>query len=231
LEKLSTNGDLKRLIKENLGIVDASIITESFVAQPKQFDIKTEKLSQQTKDSHIALYKNYVEKFNKLSATLDTADRSAAGTTCSEYRFLKEDEAYTLNAIYLHELYFANIGDQNSVLYSDTISHMRLDRDFGGIKNWQEDFIAAAMSAREGWVICCLNTFLKRYINVVIDGDSQGIPLGCFPIIVLDMWSHSYFRDYLTDKKKYIRDMMGELNWKIIDDRFTRAEHVLDALK
>lgn len=225
------NSDIKEIVKRELGFDPPQRVDEAFVAQPKPFDVKTEKLSQQTLQGHMELYKGYVEKFNEISAKLDTASTSDAGTVGTEYRALKRAETYALNAIYLHELYFANVGDQNSMLYADSIAHMRLDRDFGNFKHWQDDFIACAMSAREGWVVCCLNTFLKRYVNVIIDGDDVGIPLGCMPLVVIDMWSHSYYKDYTTDKRKYVRQVMSELNWKVIEERFLRAERILDALK
>lgn len=225
------NSDIKQMIRGELGLDDQQQLDESFVAQPKQFDIKTERLSDQTKSDHVKLYKDYIDTFNRTSAQLDAVSRKDANAAGSEFRALKKVETYTLNAIYLHELYFANIGDPNSVLYSDTMAHMRLDRDFGGFSRWQDDFLACAMSAREGWVITCFNSFLKRYVNVVIDGDDQGVPLGCFPVVVLDVWAHSYFKDFTVDRKKYAREMMKELNWKVIEDRFIRAERILDALR
>lgn len=226
-----TKGDVKKLIKDTLGLENANKLDEAYVAQSKTFDIKTEKLTQQTIEGHKKLYSGYVENFNHASAELDTANRSAAASQGSEYRSLKMRETYNLNAIYLHELYFANIGDQNSTLYSDTLAYMRLDRDFGGVKNWQEDFIACGMSAREGWAVCCFNTFLKRYVNVIIDDHDRGIPLGCFPVIVVDMWAHSYYKDYTTDKGKYLRQMMSELDWNIIEERFNKSERILEAMK
>jgi Fe-Mn family superoxide dismutase len=232
-----TNGEVKRLIRDELGIVHAAdALNEAFVVQPKQFDIKSEKLSRSTKDAHIALYKGYVDKFNETSARLDAVDKADSSAVSSEFRALKTSETYALNSIYLHELYFANVGDVNSMIYSDMLAHMRLDRDFGGFKRWQDDFIACAMAAREGWVITCLNVYLRRYVNVIVDGDDQGIPVGCFPVIALDVWAHSYVRDFTgdsvgNDRRSYVRAMMQEFNWRVIEDRFTRAERVVDALK
>lgn len=225
-----TVGDVKGIIRDTMDIGDDRV-DEAFVAQPHVFNVKTERLSPMTLEEHEKLYQGYVGKFNETSAQLDTADRSAAAAPGSEFRSLKRIEVYTLNSMYLHELYFYNIGDPESVLYSDTMAYMRLDRDFGGVKRWQSDFIACAMSAREGWAVTCYNSFLKRYINVVIDGDDIGIPLGSYPIIVVDMWAHSYARDYGIEKKKYVRDMMRELNWNVIEDRIVRAERIADALK
>ena len=47
----------------------------------------------------------------------------------------------------------------------------------------------------------------------------------------MDMWSHAYFRDYLSDKKSYVTAMMRELNWEIIESRFNVVERLIEATK
>ena len=106
----------------------------------------------------------------------------------------------------------------------DSLSFMRLERDFGSFDNWQKDFVACALSARNGWAVTVYSFMLKRYINIVVDLHSLNVPIGCVPIIVLDCWEHSYYRDYLTDRKTYAYGMMKELNWKTIEERFQKAE-------
>ena len=123
-------------------------------------------------------------------------------------------------------MFFENIDDLDSIITMDTLAFLRLERDFGTFDAWQKDFIACAMSARNGWAVTVYNTFLKRYINVVVDLHNINIPFSSFPVIVLDMWEHSYYRDYLNDKKSYIFAMMKELDWNAIDKRFKRAEKI-----
>jgi Fe-Mn family superoxide dismutase len=67
---------------------------------------------------------------------------------------------------------------------------------------------------------------LKRYINIVVDLHSQHIPIGCIPIIVLDCWEHSYYRDYLSDRKTYAYGMMKEFDWKEIESRIKKTEKI-----
>jgi len=67
---------------------------------------------------------------------------------------------------------------------------------------------------------------LKRYINVIVDLHTEGIPVGFVPIIVMDCWEHAYYRDYLTDRKTYIYGMMKELNWSVIDERIQKVERM-----
>ena len=113
----------------------------------------------------------------------------------------------------------------------DSMAYLRLQRDFGTFEDWQKHFIACAMSAGEGWVVTGYNMYLRRYVTTVISHHSQDVMLGLYPIIVVDMWSHSYYSDYLNDKKSYLIAMMREFNWNTIEERFKRAEKIGEALK
>ncbi len=138
---------------------------------------------------------------------------------------------FNRNAVHLHELYFANISDVDSEITFDSMTHMRLTRDFGTFDDWQWDFIACAKSARNGWAVCAFDTFLRRYVNFFIDGDDVCIPVGCVPVLVLDVWEHSFFRDYLENKDSYIENMMREINWDIVEARITRVEMMAKVLE
>lgn len=207
------------------------LVTEAHVAEPKKFKQISDNSSQKTKDSHYDLYKGYVESFNKISAALDSADRDSANVRHSKFRSLKVDEAYNTNAVYLHELYFANCFDPNSEIYMDSMPYIRIQRDFGTFEEWQKDFVACGLSANEGWVVCSYNMFLKRFVNSVIDSHSQNVLLGSYPVIVVDMWSHSYYKDYLSDKKNYLLNQMKEFNWNVISERFEKVEKLIEALR
>ena len=226
--------DMRNIIRESLNmdsVEDTELLEESLVLQQKTFSLPTELLSQKNKKSHLELYENYVKAFNRVSAELDGVDKSAANLNSSAFRSLKQDEAYNMNAAYLHELFFNNISDVQSEIAMDTLSFMRLERDFGTFDAWQEDFIACAVSARNGWVMTGFNTFTQRYMNVMVDLHSQGIPVGFYPVIVVDVWEHSYYRDYLRKRKSYVHAMMKELNWEVIEDRFKRSEMIAKSLR
>lgn len=226
-DKSVTEKDLRQVIRKSLGVnKEAADINESYVTEPKKFRLPTELLSSKTKDAHLALFEGYVESLNKISAELDGADRADANTNSSNFRSLKIDEVYNLNASFLHGLFFENISDVKSQISMDSLTYMRLERDFGTFDEWQRDFIACAMSSRNGWAVTVYNTFLNRYINVCVDLHNINIPFSSFPIVVLDCWEHAYYRDYLDDRKTYIFAMMKELNWETIESRVKKAEKI-----
>lgn len=208
-----------------------AVTTEAYALQQQTFKQTTEFVSQKTKDAHTRLYKGYIDALNKTSAELDTATKVEANPNRYDFRSLKLDEARNANAVYLHELYFENCFDPRSEIHVDTKAYMRLERDFGDFSKWQADLLACALSAREGWVVTGYSVPLKRYVNVIIDEHSYGVMVGLIPVVVIDMWSHAYYKDYLDDKKSYVVAQMKELNWKVIESRFERTETIARVMR
>ena len=222
---------IRETIRKSLKMEDDNVLNESYVAQIKQFNLPTELLSSANKKNHIDLYHQYVKDFNKISAELDTVNRDDSNSNDSKFRSLKMDETYNMNAIYLHELYFANISDLHSQISMDSLAYMRIARDFGSFDAWQKDFIACCAASRCGWAMTYFNTYLQRYMNCSIDLHSLNVPFGALPVIVMDMWQHAYYKDYLGDSKTYVYGMMKQLNWEIIERRFKKADKLSQILE
>lgn len=227
--------EVAELIKNTLNVKsdkpEAEELNEALVAQTKTYSLPTEALSQANKKNHYELYEQYVKDFNRISAELDSVSRADASSNHSLFRSLKIDETFNLNAVYLHELYFANIGDLQSEITMDTLSFMRLERDFGSFDQWQMDFLACATASRCGWVVTGYNIFTQTYMNYVVDLHSLQVPVGVIPVVVMDVWQHAYYKDYLKNVSEYTQNMMRELNWNVIESRFKRAEKAALALK
>ena len=227
VDKEDLDSMLKGFVKS---AVDESVksklpkLDEAYRHESKPFKQVSELVSQKTKGAHSELYKGYVESLNKTSAELDTVDRSDPNPRHSQFRSLKLDEVFNLNATWLHELYFANCFDPHSEIVMDSMAFLRIERDFGSFEDWQRDFMACALASQNGWAVMGYHMFLRKFVNMMIDGHSGNVPVGFYPVIVVDMWEHSYYRDYLNDKKSYLISQMREFNWNVIEDRVKKAE-------
>lgn len=214
----------KKSLLEVVKTTATKLIKEAFILMPQPFSLKTENMSSGVKESHDNLYKGYIETFNKVSSALQTADRKEVKSSASAYRALKIDETYNLNAIKLHELYFVNISDMKSEIRVDSLPYMKFARDFGTFEAWQEDFIAACYASRNGWGLTVYEPYRDVYMNITVDSNNANIPLGCVPVVVMDMFEHAYSKDYGTEKRDYLFKMMKELNWDVVEARMTVAE-------
>lgn len=215
----------------NESISTKKVQNEAYVVQARSVSSKTEALSEENKKNHQELLEGYVKSLNEVSARLDSINKDDVNPNSSDFRSLKNDETYNLNAAFLHGLFFENIGDQKSRLTTDSLSFMRIERDWGTFDKWQKDFIACTLAARNGWAVMCYNTFLKRYMNVVVNLHSNDVPMGCIPVIVIDCWEHSYYSDYFRDRKSYVFQMMKELRWDKIEERVEEIEQIGRILK
>ena len=223
--------DILKIINETFSTVKGDEVTRphalnevAYVLQPKQYSIETDVISSKALNANIADFENTVKVSNEISAKLDSADRSTANYKDSEFRELKTAEAINLSDAFLTSLHFDNIADPVSQITMDSLSYMRLSRDFGTFEDWQKDFIACAMSARSGFAVTVYNGFLNRYMNLMVDDSCLGLLYNCYPVISLSVKERFYFRDYLDDRKAYIFAMMRELKWPLIEKRIKKAD-------
>ena len=222
--------EIIKVIAETLGIDNKKVekstdlLSEAYVLEPKKYNIQTDVLSQKALQANIEDFENTVKVSNEVSAKLDTADRSAADAKDSEYRELKCAESHNLSNAFLTSLHLDNIADPTSKVLMDSLAYMRLARDFGTFEDWQRDFIATAMSARNGFAVTVYNGSLNRYMNVMVDESSIGAMMNCYPVICLCVKEQFYYRDYLNDRRSYIFAMMKELRWSLVKRRFKKAD-------
>ena len=60
----------------------------------------------------------------------------------------------------------------------------------------------------------------------MIDTESLNVPIGVYPVIVLDVAEGAYYRDYGNKRREYVFAMMKELNWNQIEKRFEKADKI-----
>jgi len=222
--------DIKNQIISDLGIKNKEL-SEAYVTQAKQFELNTELISSKTKKVQQEMLNGYVETLNHVAASLDTVDENNASSDSSKFRSLKIDEVYNMNGAFLFGMHFENISDSQSKIMVDSLTFMRLERDFGTFDAWQKDFIGCALSSRSGWAVTVYNGFLNRYMNISIDSNNINVPMNCYPLIVLSMHPESYVRDYLQDKKAYVYAMMQEFRWDVVEARFKKSDKISKVLK
>ncbi len=201
-------------------------LKEAYVVQPEKFVLNTEKLSPKVKSARLKHFDNTVATLNKISAELDGANPDNANKVGSAYRNQKIAEAYAINDAFLQGQFLNNISDINSTITMDMLCYMRLVRDFGTFDEWQKDFIACAKSSRDGYAVTAYSMYLKRYINLVVDTADRGVPFSAVPVIVLDVSEGVYYRDYVDNVDLYVKNMMKEFNWSVIEKRFKKCERI-----
>jgi Fe-Mn family superoxide dismutase len=168
-------------------------------------------------NNHFTLYKGYVTNTSKVMDMLAAMLKEGkAGTP--EYAELKRRFGWEFNGMRLHEYYFDNLGGKAAL---DKFSKLgkRLVENFGSYEDWEKDFKATGAMRGIGWTILYHDTIGGKLLNQWINEHDVGHPVGCIPILVLDVFEHAFLTDYGLKRADYIEAFFKNINWAIVEGR------------
>ena len=179
-------------------------------------------LSQKLLESHYENnYGGAVRRLNAIDDRLGAFDFTA--TAGFEINGLKREQLVAADSVILHEIYFDSLGGPGGDPENANLS-AAMERDFGSIGRWRDEFIAMgkALGGGSGWVLLCWSERLGRLVNQWGADHAHGLA-GAVPILALDMYEHAYHMDFGANAGAYVDTFMRNLDWNHVAARFERA--------
>ena len=169
------------------------------------------------------IYSSYIDKLNKLLKKNNYKDNYSLNELVDKIdMFPLEDRGeilYNLGGILNHKLYFYEISDKgNNKPYGEILKD--INKYFGSYDNFKKEFIKKALNlVGSGYTFLVMD---KRGNLQIINTSNEDTPYsyGFIPIIVLDLWEHSYYLKYNTNKEAYINNWFNLLDFKKINDLY-----------
>ena len=167
------------------------------------------------------LYTGYVDNTNKTQEKLDKARES---NNFENIKCLEKDLSFFGSGAILHELFFENLGP--AIPTSPDIKLMeQINKDFGSYDKFKEQFTSSAKVVEaSGWNLLVWVPNFKK-LEILQCEKHQNLTLwNCKPILVLDMWEHSYFLQYKANRGEYIKAFWNIINWNNVNKRFKNTK-------
>jgi Fe-Mn family superoxide dismutase len=177
-------------------------------------------ISQNQIEQHLKLYKGYIGKANEIQSKLKDVDLAGANATYGPLRELLVEQSYALNGVIYHEFYFGGLGGAAGEPAGDLRS--ALEASYGSIGKFM-DYLKASGKSMRGWVIVGLNTRDGQLHTYGLDMHNMWVPANVVPVLVLDVYEHSYMIDYGIDRGKYLDAFVNNLDWTVMEKRFAQA--------
>jgi Fe-Mn family superoxide dismutase len=187
--------------------------------KPLRFDpAKLNGLSEKLIRSHWE--NNYVGSVKTLNMI---SDRLAAAMRDPElppivYGGLKREELHRVGSVVLHEHYFDNLGGDGKAGGNVLAA---INKAYGSYESWEAEFRRTAMSLAggSGWCVLTYNLHTHELRNQWAWDHMHGA-IAAVPLLVLDMYEHSYHMDYGSAAAKYLDAFMKNVRWEEVDKRF-----------
>ena len=166
---------------------------------------------------------NYIGSVKALNVVRSRLQQAMAdpATPAYVYNGLKREQLLRTSSVVLHELYFANLGGDGAAGASLRSS---IAGSFGSFDVWESEFrkMAQGLGGGSGWVVLGYNTQLGLLENYWMADHATG-PVGTLPVLVLDMYEHSYQMDYGAAVAKYIDAFFGAIRWETVAQRLGKV--------
>ena len=99
-----------------------------------------------------------------------------------------------------------------------------LDEYFGSFEAFQAHFAAAATGIQgSGWAVLAWDTIAGRPNIFQLFDQQSNVPVGQIPLLMLDMWEHAFYLDYLNVKADYVKAWWNVVNWAEVEKLYHGA--------
>jgi len=188
--------------------------------EAKTFEIgELDGISKQTIEEHMGLYNGYVKNVNlihdKIVELKEDSEKNAYALAEVQRRL-----GFEFGGMKNHEAYFAQFEGGAKGLNADTELYKSIVHLWDSYDAFMTHVKVTAMTRGVGWVMLYLDRGAERLVLTWVDEQHIGQLPNTEIILALDMWEHSYMRDYVpSQKKEYVEAFFKNLNWEVVANR------------
>lgn len=168
-------------------------------------------------------HKGYIDKLNKLikgtsfeSLSLEEIiinSASSAEDTVNKKIYKNARQAWN------HAFYWQCMSAKHNTEPSENLMKV-LVREFSSLNGFKDQFQKVGLDQfGSGWVWLA-ESIHKELVIISTSNADCPLDLGLRPLLVCDLWEHSYYLDYKNDRKEYLEKFWSLVNWKFIESRF-----------
>ena len=97
-----------------------------------------------------------------------------------------------------------------------------IEKQFGSFEKFKEEFTNKALTLfGSGWTWLVLDGKKLEIINT--QGHDSPLMEGKIPLLVLDVWEHSYYILYMWNRAEYIKNWWNVVNWDKVNELYEKA--------
>jgi Fe-Mn family superoxide dismutase len=170
---------------------------------------------------------NYGGAVRNLNRVEQELARVTAETPPFVVAALRERELTFRNSKLLHEAYFGNLGGDGK---RGGAIDRALAAAYGSAARWEEHLRATGLGlgGGSGWVVLGLELDTGALRTIGASGHPQALA-GAAPLLVLDLYEHSYQMDYGAQVARYLDAFLANVNWDEVNRRLAKAQRAAAA--
>lgn len=107
---------------------------------------------------------------------------------------------------------------EDNELDEETDLYKAITKKYGSYDKFKTEFTNAATKVfGSGWIWLTQD---QQYVNIETTRNANQVSTR--PLLVCDLWEHSYYLDYQNDRAKYIENFFKVINWQFAVDNWKK---------
>lgn len=170
---------------------------------------------------HDKHHKAYVDGANTALAKLAEA-RDA--NDFANVNKLQKDLAFNLAGHVNHTIFWTNLSPNGGDKPTGDLASA-IDDHFGSFDKFRAHFTAAAAGIQgSGWGALVWDSLGEKLLVQQYYDHQGNFATGTVPLLLLDMWEHAFYLDYVNVKADYIKAFWNIADWGNVQSRFATAQ-------
>jgi Fe-Mn family superoxide dismutase len=169
---------------------------------------------------HSKHHQAYVTGAN--NALVQLAEARDAGALANVNK-LEKDLAFNLGGHVNHSVFWTNMSPNGGDKPVGDLA-AAIDDQFGSFDKFVAHFTATALGVQgSGWSVLAFDSIAQRLVIFQLFDQQGNAPLGVVPLLMLDVWEHAYYLDYLNVRADYVKAFWNIVDWANVQARFAAA--------
>jgi Fe-Mn family superoxide dismutase len=136
---------------------------------------------------------------------------------------LQKDLAFNLAGHVNHTVFWNNLSPDGGDKPTGELG-AAIDEFFGSFDKFRAQFTASALGIQgSGWSILAWDSLGGKPIIEQLYDHQGNLAAATIPLLMLDMWEHAFYLDYVNVKADYVKAFWNITNWADVQARFTAA--------
>ena len=172
---------------------------------------------------HDKHHQAYVNGANK---ALEQIHDAAESGNVAQSNLLEKNLAFNLAGHKNHSIFWKNMAP---AIGQEPTGELKaaIEDQFGSFQGFQTYFESMCAGIQgSGWAVLAWDTLGERLVTLQMYDHQGNLPVTIFPLVLLDLWEHAYYLEYLNDRASYVKAWWHIVNWEAASKRFDEVRNI-----
>jgi len=131
--------------------------------------------------------------------------------------------SYHLSSHILHTIFWTNLTKKKTDPTGDLLK--QIEKDFGTYDKFKLLISKTSKGVDgNGWGILGYHPYTQKLTIMQCENHEKLTQWGVIPILVIDVWEHSYYLKYRNRRAEFVDNLFSIINWDNVAERFSVAK-------